>query len=70
MRSLSDLGFREFELVKDLLDAWMSCGLPPGFVNEGAQIFMDTDSGTVFLTNVIGQYTVLEDDKLVIGGIR
>jgi hypothetical protein len=49
--NLADFGFREIKMARDLLDAWVSSGLPSDFGTEGVVVMMNQNSGNVFLTN-------------------
>jgi len=48
---LADFGFREIEMLRDLLDAWVKKGLPDDFEGSEVRPMMNKNSGNVFLTN-------------------
>lgn len=48
---LSKFGFREIEMLRDILDAWVKHGLPEDFSGEGVHPMFNLNSGNVFLTN-------------------
>lgn len=49
--NLADFGFREIKMARDLLDAWVTNGLPEDFGGDGVILMMNQNSGNVFLTN-------------------
>lgn len=48
---LSEFGMREIEELRDLLDAWLSSGLPDDFYDDEVRPAFNKNSGFVFLTN-------------------
>jgi hypothetical protein len=48
---LANFGFREIKMAAELLQAWVSQGLPDDFDNDEVRIHMNTNSGNVFLSN-------------------
>ena len=62
--NLSDFGFREITMLRDLLDAWVKRGLPEDFDKEGVKPAMNTQSGFVFLVNAEYQVAMLNGDNL------
>lgn len=64
--SIADFGYRERELILDILKAWQEQGLPEGFCDEQVVFMMNKDSGNVFLTNEEYQTAMMNGDKLEI----
>lgn len=62
--NLSDFGYRESEMLKDLISAMIEQGLPSDFDNNGVVPMMNQNSGKVFLTNSEYQVAMLNGDKL------
>lgn len=48
---LSEFGMREIQELRDLLDAWLSSGLPDDFYDDEVRPAFNRSSGYVFLTN-------------------
>jgi hypothetical protein len=61
---LSEFGYREIEMAKELLNAWMDNGLPDDFYSDKVTIMFNPDSGCVFLTNSDYQVAMMNSDKL------
>lgn len=61
---LSNFGFREIKMVSELLNAWVSNGLPDDFEADGVVPMMNMDSGNVFLTNSDFQVAMMNGDTL------
>jgi hypothetical protein len=62
--NLSDFGYRELKMVRDLLDAMITDGLPENFHNEGVTPMFNMTTGFVFLTNNTFQVAMINGDKL------
>lgn len=62
--NLADFGYRELEMLRDLLTAWLDNGLPDDFYDEGVRPAFNTYSGNVFLTNDDYQVCMEVDGKL------
>jgi hypothetical protein len=62
--NLADFGFREIKMARDLLDAWVSSGLPSDFSTEGVTVMMNQNSGNVFLTNEEFEVAMESEGKL------
>ena len=50
-RDLSKFGYRELEMLRDLLTAMIEHGLPDDFSDDGVTAEFNPNSGNVFLTN-------------------
>lgn len=61
---LSKFGYREWEILRDTLDAMIKHGLPTDFEFDGVHPMFNMDSGNVFLTNSEYQVAMLNGDKL------
>ena len=61
---LSKFGYREWEMLRDTLDAMIKHGLPSDFENDGVHPMFNMNSGHVFLTNAEYQVAMLNGDKL------
>ena len=61
---LSKFGYREIEIAKDLLTAWVDKGLPSDFDNSEVTIMMNQNSGNVFLTNSEYQVAMMNGEDL------
>lgn len=48
---LGDFGFRELEMLRDLLDQYIEKGLPSDFDSDGLKPAFNMNSGNVFFTN-------------------
>ena len=62
--NLADFGYRELEMLRDLLTAWLDSGLPDDFEDDGVRPAFNTYSGNVFLTNDDYQVCMEVDGKL------
>ena len=60
--NLADFGYRELDMAADILRAWADGNLPDDFYDDGVQLMMNTDSGSVFLTNSDYQVAMLNGD--------
>ena len=61
---LADFGTREIRMARDLLDAWLTHGLPDHFDHDDVTVMFNPQSGWVFLTNAESHVAVLEDGEL------
>ena len=61
---LSQFGYRELHLAKELLQALEDQGLPEDFDDDGLTIMFNTHSGNVFFTNSDYQAAMMNGDKL------
>lgn len=61
---LSKFGWREWALLRDLIDAMVEQGLPGDFENEGVHPMFNKNSGNVFLANSEFQVAMMNGDKL------
>lgn len=61
---LSEFGMREIEELRDLLDAWLSSGLPDDFYDDEVRPAFNRNSGSVFLTNSEYQVCIAVDGHL------
>lgn len=55
---------RERGLVRDILNAWDSTGLPEAFYTEGVKFAFNRNSGFVFLVNDDHQCAMMNGEKL------
>ena len=62
--NLSDFGYRELEMLEELLRAMREQGLPEDFYNNEVHPMMNQISGNVFLTNSEYQVAMMNGDKL------
>ena len=62
---LSKFGYREQKLAQDIFIAWRNHGLPEDFYNDGVELYFNTHSGYVFLSNSDYQVAIEEEGKLV-----
>ena len=62
--NLADFGYREIEMVEELLKAWREQGLPKDFYNSDVVPMMNQSSGNVFLTNEDFQVAMMNGDTL------
>lgn len=62
--NLSDFGYRELRMLKDLLDAMIEQGLPTDFLDDEVHPMMNQYSGNVFLTNSEYQVAMMNGDSL------
>lgn len=60
---LSKFGYRELEILRDILDSYLSNGVPAGFSNHGMRPAFNMHSGYVFLVNEDYDVLMLDDDK-------
>ena len=60
----SKFGSRERKMAEDLLKAWREQGLPENFDNEKVSIFLNLNSGYVFLSNEEYQVAMMNGGKL------
>ena len=58
-------GYRERQILVELLTAWNMCGLPSDFESDNVVPMFNTHSGYVFLANDQHQTAVLEDGHVV-----
>ena len=63
---LADFGWRERQMLIDLLQAWNEQALPEGFSDDEVRPMMNRNSGNVFLTNSDFQVAMMNGDKLEI----
>ena len=49
--NLSEFGWRELKLARDVLDAMIEEGLPRDFYDDKVEVSFNQNSGCVFLTN-------------------
>lgn len=61
---LSKFGYRERQIVQQLLKAWDEQGLPEEFADDQVTVMFNTHSGNVFLTNADFQVAMMNDEKL------
>ena len=61
---LSKFGYREWEMMRDILNAMIDKGLPHDFDGDGMVVMFNKNSGNVFLTNDMHQVAMMEDDEL------
>ena len=59
---LSEFGMREIEELRDILDAWLSSGLPDDFYDDEVRPAFNRNSGFVFLTNSEYDDCIVTDD--------
>ena len=62
--NLSDFGYREIKLLRDILNAWLEDGLPDTFDNSDVRPAMNRNSGFVFLVNSEYQVAMMNENKL------
>jgi hypothetical protein len=62
---LADFGMREIRMARDLLDAWLTHGLPDHFDHDDVTVMFNPQSGWVFLTNAEYHVAVEKDGELV-----
>lgn len=62
--NLSDFGYKELEMLEELLRAMREQGLPEDFYNNEVHPMMNQISGNVFLTNSEYQVAMMNGDKL------
>lgn len=61
---MSKMGSRERGMMRELLNAWDSQGLPEDFYDDEVVVMFNTHSGNVFLTNSDYQAAMMNGDKL------
>jgi hypothetical protein len=61
---LSKFGYRELEMVEELIKAKREQGLPEDFEENEVTIMMNQNSGNVFFTNSEFQVAMMNGDKL------
>lgn len=62
---LTKFGYRELDMAADLLKAYANDKGNTDFLSDGINVFMNTNSGNVFLCDEDMSVGVLEDDKIV-----
>lgn len=62
--NLSDFGYRELSMLKDLINAMIEQGLPDNFSDDEVVPMMNQNSGNVFLTNSDYQVAMLNGTDL------
>lgn len=62
--NLSDFGYRELDMLKDLISAMIEQGLPDNFSDDEVAPMMNQNSGNVFLTNSDYQVAMLNGTDL------
>lgn len=62
--NLSDFGYRELGILKDLISAMLEQGLPDNFSDSDVVPMMNTYSGNVFLTNSEYEVAMLNGEDL------
>lgn len=60
----SKFGSKERKMAEDLLKAWREQGLPENFDNEKVSIFLNLQSGYVFLSNEEYQVAMMNGKEL------
>ncbi len=61
---LSKFGYRELEMLRDIMNAWLDKGLPEDFENNEVVPMFNMNSGNVFLTNSEYQVAMMNDGEL------
>jgi formylmethanofuran dehydrogenase subunit E len=61
---LSEFGYRELDIVKELIEAMQKNGFPDDFIEEEVTIMFNKNSGEVFFTNSEFQVCMVADGKL------
>lgn len=61
---LSQFGYREITMTRDLLNAWLDNGLPDDFEENEVTVMLNRNSGNVFLTNSEFQVAMMNGDAL------
>lgn len=59
-----NLGYRELNMVRNLLNAWLDDGLPNDFNDEFEDITVDFNFNKAYLANADGQVAMLNGDKI------
>lgn len=62
---LTQFGYRELDMAADLLKAYANGKGATGFLGDGVNVFMNKNSGNVFLSDEDYNVGVLEDGKVV-----
>ncbi len=62
--NLADFGFREIRMLRDILDLWVTNGLPDTFDNQGVRAAFNRNSGYVFLVNDDYQVAMVNGERL------
>lgn len=62
--NLTDFGYRELEMLEELIKAMREQGLPEDFYDEEVHPMMNQNGGNVFLTNSEYQVAMMNGDKL------
>lgn len=60
----SKFGYREWEILRDILNAMLEHGLPADFEREGMIPMFNKNSGNVFLTNDDCQVAMMNGENL------
>lgn len=61
--NFADFGAREISILKDILEAWLTHGLPDDFYNDDIRPAMNLYSGEVFLVNADYQNVMLNNEN-------
>jgi len=61
---LSEFGYQEIEMAKDLLTAYLDNGVPEDFIDDEIKIMFNKNSGYVFFTNSEYQVAFSDNGKL------
>lgn len=61
---IARFGYRELEMLRDTLNAWLDHGLPDDFEHKEVVPMFNLNSGYVFLTNEECQVAMLCGNKL------
>lgn len=64
-RNLSDLGYRELEMLRDMLTSQIKYGLPDDFYEEDVQWEFNPNSGCLFFVNADYQVCMLNFDGVL-----
>lgn len=61
-----NLGYRELDMVREVLNAWLDDGLPDDFYDDFEDLILDFDyyRNGAYITNTVGQIAMLNGDKL------
>lgn len=62
--NIADFGYRERQMLIELLEAWQVNGLPEDFSDDNVHFMMNQNSGNVFLTNSEYEVAMMNGDKL------
>ena len=63
---LSDFGYREIQMLNEILTAWIENRLPQGFEYSGVKPAMNKSNGNVFLVNKDYQVAMINGAELEI----